>query len=241
MTKWTLRVAMLSAGVLVGHDVALAQNGNGSGIPVRKGEVIYESGGDVELPRSSMTTVRGSTTEIVMINGRNRTVLAPWNIRFTTFDLNAYSTVREPQITWHIKTVDELQASLLRLGASRVQNARAREFITSLRKDYPDPGEVNEIIDDKGVGESVGSQPLSPDPEVMRVREAIKKFRAMPAGNAFDMAFMNFQIEHLTNEAKVMRRVEKAAHDDDLEDLIKDRIERLDRRRTEAVNAAAVR
>lgn len=237
MTKWTLRVAMLGAGVLVLNDAALAQSGNGSGIPVRKGEVIYESRGDVEITRSSMTMARGSTTEIVMIDGRNRTVLAPWNITFTTFNLNDYSSIKEPQITWHIKTVDALQASLLRLGASRVQNARAREFIASLRKDYPDPGEVNEIITDEGVG----SRSLSPDPEVMRVREAIKKFRAMPAGNAYDVAFMNFQIEHLTNEAKVMRRVEKAAHDDDLEDLIEDRIERLDHRRTEAVNAAAMR
>ena len=228
--RWTSRSALLGVGALIVASAALAQNrpsgnGNGSGIKVSK---------DRWVPPQVVDG--GSTT--VVVPGTTTAIDEPWNIRFTQFDINAYNAMSEPNVAWHIATADTLRAQLAALGASKLTDARAREFITLAASeevsgawsDYwrnatgknsrSNPvshlAKINEIV----VDENVGSAQLSPDPEIERLQQALQKFTMMPTGGIFDAAFFRFTVEHYQNEYNLLQRGRPNAHDDDFEAFI---------------------
>jgi hypothetical protein len=87
-----------------------------------------------------------------------------------------------------------------------------------------------EIITD----EKVGSVPMDPDPEVTRLRQALRKFSLMPAGPEFDGAYFRFQVEHYANHLGVLIASRGNAHDDDFESFIDSTRPRLEQRREAA-------
>ena len=227
--RWTSRSALLSVGAMMIASAAVAQNsrnGNGSGIKVSKDRYVPPP---VAAAGSKTTVyVRGTTT---MMD-------EPWNIRFTLFDINAYNAMSEPNIAWHIATADTLRAQLASIAQAKLTDARAREFITLAaseevsgawsdywrnatgKKSRSAPAghleKINEIVTD----EDVGSAPLSPDPEIERLHQAIQKFTLMPTGAIFDAAFYRFMVAHYGNEYDLLSRGRPNAHDDDFEAFI---------------------
>ena len=57
----------------------------------------------------------------------------------------------------------------------------------------------------------------------------------MPAGPAYDAAYLRFQIAHHENEHEVLSRNQGNTRDNDFDDLIDDWLEDLKERRNQAV------
>ncbi len=235
--RWTSRCALLGVGAMMVASTAIAQDrpNSSSGIKVSK-------------DRYEMPPENGSVTT-VYVRGTTTYIDEEWNIKFTPFDINAYSSMREPNIAWHIANADSLQLQLASIGQSKLTDARAREFVAlavsegasgawssySRRKSESLPpghlAKINEIITD----ENVGAAELSPDPEIERLRQAIQKFTLMPAAAIFDAAFFRFLVAHYQNEYDVLARSRLNAHDDDFETYIDQTLPLLAARRNQAL------
>jgi hypothetical protein len=242
--RWTSRCALLGVSALMVASAAIAQdrpngngrNGNGSGIKVSKDRI--------EMPAEN-----GGLVTTVYVPGTTTYVDEVWNIKFTPFDINAYSSMSEPNIAWHIANVDSGQAQLALLGQSKLTDPRAREFVElainegasgawstyggDRSKSLPRGhlAKINEIV----VDEHVGSAELSPDPEIERLRQAIQKFTLMPAAAIFDAAYFRFLVAHYQNEYDVLARSRPNAHDDDFETYIDQTLPLLAARRNQAL------
>ena len=225
--RWTARCVTLGLGALMIAGAADAQQrSNGKRIKVQK------DAGDVMLPQTiSRTTV---------VPGTNTVVADPWNITFTVFDPNVYASMTEPNIAAHMATTDSLQSALAQLGQSKLTDPNARAYAAQLNTDYVNNHtELAELIDCSGNGECVRATPFAPDPEVERLQQAITKFQAMPAGVAFDAAYLRFQIDHAQNEVAALSAARNNAHDNDFEKFIDEWRERLAGHRNQAVNLAS--
>jgi predicted outer membrane protein len=228
--RWTARCATLGLGALMIAGVADAQQrSNGKRIKVQK------DAGDVMLPSVPQTISR--TT---VVPGTNTVVTDPWNITFTVFDSNVYASMTEPNVAAHMAVTDSLQVALAQLGQSKLSDPNARAYAAQLNTDYNGAHQqLSEIIDHEGVGEHVGATPFAPDPEVDRLRQALTKFQAMPAGAEFDGAYLRFQIEHASNEIAALTASRGNVHDNDFKEFVDPWRKRLAEHRNQAVILAS--
>lgn len=135
----------------------------------------------------------------------------------TPFTLSAYANLMtEGNIMAHLATGDSLEIELASLGQTKATDQRVRDYATMLATDHrAHLPEVLEMYD-----EDITPVPMASDPEGMRLRETLNALRSMPAGSAWDAAFVRFNVQHHQNELDILNANVKNAHDDDLEELI---------------------
>src|SRR5687767_5830235 len=219
--RWTARCTLLGLGGMMVASAAVAQD--------RPNANWTASGIKVSKDRYEMREVKGSVST-VYVPGTTTVVDEVWNIKFTPFDINAYGSMSEPNIAWHIANGDSLELRLASIAQSKLADARARAFVdltisegasgawsnywqagTSHKSRSVPAGhlaKINEII----VDEKVGAAQLSRDPEIERLEQAIEKFTLMPAAAIFDAAFFRFLVAHYQNEYDVLARGRPNAH-----------------------------
>ena len=205
---------LLGAVAIVAATAADAQERmQGSGIRVQKSEF------DVSTT-PSRTTVEVATGEVTLT---------------TPFDITAYRDMTEKNMTAHMAAGDSLEIQFAELALSKATNQRVRDFASMLLNDHrAHLAKVHDVA----VTEDIGYQPMSFDPEGMRLRQMLANLRSMPAGTNWDAAFLRFQAQHHQNEIDLFSATIKNAHDDDLEDLIEDTIESLSKHRDTARSIA---
>ena len=183
--------ALLSATATAGAQTRTT----GSGIPVSK-----------DVPATS--TVPSNTT--MTVSGGDVSLT-------TSFNLAAYANMNEKNIAAHMAAGDSLEIQLAELALSKATAQSVRDYATMLANAHRQHlAAVMEIITD----EDVGAQPMANDPEGMRMRQMLSQLRTMPAGAAWDRAFVNFQVQHHQNEIDLVTPNIKNVHDDDFEDLV---------------------
>ena len=183
--------ALLSATATAGAQTRTT----GSGIPVSK-----------DVPATS--TVPSNTT--MTVSGGDVSLT-------TSFNLAAYANMNEKNIAAHMAAGDSLEIQLAELALSKATSQSVRDYATMLANAHRQHlAAVMEIITD----EDVGAEPMANDPEGMRMRQMLSQLRTMPAGAAWDRAFVNFQVQHHQNEIDLVTPNIKNVHDDDFEDLV---------------------
>lgn len=215
------------AATLVASPAAAQQVAQADRIPISK---------DGPRPQPAPPPTTGRIIDRSM-GGTNTVRLEEWNIQFTQFDAGAYTGMSEASVAAHMAAVDSLQNFLATTGRSKLQNPRAQEFAARMAQDY---AANYESVMEKITDEKVGAAPLAQDPELDRLRQAIRKFEMMPTGPGYDAAFLRFQMDHHNNEMAVMRAGRPQVHDDDFEKLIDDEwMPQLQQRRDLASSIAA--
>ena len=183
--------ALLSATATAGAQTRTT----GSGIPVSK-----------DVPATSTT----SSNPTMTVSGGDVSLT-------TSFNLAAYANMNEKNIAAHMAAGDSLEIQLAELALSKATSQSVRDYATMLANAHRQHlAAVMEIITD----EDVGAEPLANDPEGMRMRQMLSQLRTMPAGAAWDRAFVNFQVQHHQNEIDLVTPNIKNVHDDDFEDLV---------------------
>ena len=183
--------ALLSATATAGAQTRTT----GSGIPVSK-----------DVPATS--TVPSNTT--MTVSGGDVSLT-------TSFNLAAYANMNEKNIAAHMAAGDSLEIQLAELALSKATSQSVRDYATMLANAHRQHlAAVMEIITD----EDVGAEPMANDPEGMRMRQMLSQLRTMPAGAAWDRAFVNFQVQHHQNEIDLVTPNIKNVHDDDFENLV---------------------
>jgi putative membrane protein len=209
--KHTRTWLLLGAGALL---VANAEIGaQGSGIPISK-------------DRPSPSATPGAKT--VAVVGGEVTLSTP-------FSLAAYTGLNEKNITALFAAGDSAEIQFGQLAQSKGTSMQVRDFGTMLLNDHTAHlAKTHEIITD----EKVGFEAPMNDPEGARLREMLMKLRSMPAGTAWDAAFLRFQAGHHQNVIDILNANIKNAHDDDLEDHIKKSLTSLAKHRDTAKSIA---
>jgi predicted outer membrane protein len=212
----TRKSVLVGIGALCLASAAAAQDRmQGSGIRVTKdGEVASVS----TTPSTVVTTVRA--TELVI----------------PTFDLAAYATMNEKNITAHMAAGDSLEIEIGRLAQSKGTDQRVRDYGMMLVNDHTAHlAKTHEIITD----EDVGAEPMANDVEGARLRGLLAWLQANPAGSAWDATLLRFQAQHHQNEIDLLNANIKNAHDDDLEDHIEKSLVSLAKHRDAARNVGS--
>ena len=162
--------------------------------------------------------------------------VASGDVNLTTpFDITAYANMTEKNITAHMAAGDSLEIQFAELALSKGTNQQVRDFANMLLTDHrAHLAKTHEIITD----EDVGAEPLSFDPEGMRMRQMLNTLRNMSAGTNWDAAFLRFQAQHHQNEIDLLSANIKNAHDDDLEDHIEKSLTSLAKHRDHARTVA---
>jgi putative membrane protein len=213
MTRTRISVLLGAVAMLAATAADAQQRMQGSGIRVQKSEF------DVSTTPSS-TTVEVSSGEVTLT---------------TPFDITAYANMTEKNITAHMAAGDSLEIQFAELALSKGTNQQVRDFANMLLTDHrAHLAKTHEIITD----EDVGAEPLSFDPEAMRMRQMLNSLRNMSAGTNWDAAFLRFQAQHHQNEIDLLSANLKNAHDDDLEDHIEKSLTSLAKHRDHARSVA---
>ena len=180
---------MLGAGVaLLASAEASAQVRAGSGILVRK------DGASASTTTSTTTAVSEGDVAVVTL---------------TPFELAPYANMNEKNMTAHMSASDSLELQISRLAQTKASNQRVRNYATMLVNDHSSHlAKTIEIITD----EDVGAEPLSYDPEHVRMREVLSALRARGRSAEWDAAFLRFQVMHHQNEIDLLTPVVKNAH-----------------------------
>jgi putative membrane protein len=204
---------LLGAVALLAATADAQERMQGSGIRVQKSEF------DVSTTPST-TTVEVATGEVSLT---------------TPFDITAYASMNEKNITAHMAAGDSLEIQFAELALGKATNQQVRDFANMLLNDHrAHLAKTHEIITD----EDVGAEPLAFDPEGLRMRQMLNNLRTMAAGTNWDAAFLRFQAQHHQNEIDLLSANIKNAHDDDLEDHIEESITSLSKHRDTARSVA---
>ena len=173
-----------------------AQARTGSGIPITK-----------DLPPASTTT---STSD-----GSIAVTVTPAVL--PTFSAASYGPLTEKNITAIMAGGDSLEIQLGHLAHSKGTAQSVRDYGMMLANDHTAHlAKVTEVITD----EDVGFQAPANDVEAARMRAMLTWLQNTPASKEWDAAYLRFQAQHHQNVHDLLSANIKAAHDDDLEQLI---------------------
>jgi predicted outer membrane protein len=199
--KATPKSVLLGAGLLCMATAAAAQDRMpGSGIRITK------DGGEV-APATSVTPSQAPMP----------TPTAPTELVIPAFDIAAYATMNEKNITAMMAAGDSLEIEIGQLAQSKGTDQRVRDYGAMLVSDHTAHlAKTHEIITD----EDVGADPMANDVEGTRLRGLLAWLRANPSGATWDATLLRFQAQHHQNVIEVLGANIKNAHDDDLEDHI---------------------
>lgn len=196
-------VALGLGAMMVATAAAAQERMQGSGIRVTKdgGEVVSVNSVPSAPTPASITPAPSTSTELVI----------------PAFDIAAYATMNEKNITAMMATGDSLEIEIGQLAQSKGTDQRVRDFGVMLVTDHSAHlVKTHEIITD----EDVGVEPMASDVEGVRLRGLVTWLKGNPAGAAWDATLVRFQAQHHQNVIDVLNANIKNAHDDDLEDHI---------------------
>jgi hypothetical protein len=164
------------------------------------------------------------------IDGTDTRVVIPPVMPPAPFRLSDYLDLSEQNLTYYIASRDSFQIRYAAMGVHKAHDARVKDLATVILRDRRN--ELNLIRNiiahgdtkDKGHHAGVGTDPIDRDPFLKRLRELVKDLDDMPAGPAWDGAYLRTVFFTHQNEIEVQNANHKNIHDDDFEDLNKESI-----------------
>ena len=157
----------------------------------------------------------------VSVKGNDQTIEVPPVYPAPPFRLGDYLDLNEQNLTAYMALRDTVQIRLAGIAQAKATDTRVRDLALMIQNDRVNRiVQTTEVITDEGVG----AAPMARDVELYRLAELIQHFDRMPAGAAFDAAYLQVVFFLHQNEIDVLSTNIKNAHDDDLEDLLEDTI-----------------
>jgi putative membrane protein len=192
------QAARAGAAALLFAAAAGAQARTGSGIPISK---------DAPPPAPAVTTTNSA--------GEVAAPVSPAVL--PTFSVASYGALTEKNITAIMAGGDSLEIQLGHLAHSKGTAQSVRDYGMMLASDHTAHlAKVTEVITD----EDVGAQAPANDVEGARMRAMLTWLQNTPASKEWDAAYLRFQAQHHQNVHALLSANVKAAHDDDLEQLV---------------------
>jgi hypothetical protein len=160
----------------------------------------------------------------ISVKGSDVTIENPPVYPAPPFRIADYWDLNEQNLTAYLALRDTVQIRLAGIAQAKATDTRVRDLALMIQNDR-----VNRIVEttESIVDEHVGSQPMARDVELYRLAELIQHFDRMPAGAAFDAAYLQVTFFLHQNEIDVLTQNLKNAHDNDFEEVVEDAIENL--------------
>ena len=207
--------ARLGAAAILLASAAGAQQRTGSGIPISK---------DAPVPAVTTTTSNGSVAPVT-----GSPAVLP------TFSVASYGALNEKYMTNIMAGGDSLEIQLGHLAHAKGTAQGVRDYGMMLANDHTAHlAKVIEVITD----EDVGAEKPPTNVEGDRTRAMLSWLQDNPASREWDAAYLRFQAQHHQNVYDLLSANIKAAHDDDLEELVKATLNSLTKHRDAAKSTA---
>jgi putative membrane protein len=162
-----------------------------------------------------------ASTSLAAQNPTTRTASVGMNVTLPMSLPNSEQTLlrsfTDANIVAHIAGGDSLEAELSRLAETRATSAQVREFARMLVTDHTAHLQKTLAM---AKDEDTGNQLNPSDTSGTHLMHVIDQMRAMPAGEAWDRAFLMHQLMHHQHALLGLRVLREAARDDDLEEHI---------------------
>jgi predicted outer membrane protein len=207
--------ARLGAAAILLASAAGAQQRKGSGIPITK---------DAPVPAVTTTTSNGSVAPVT-----GSPAVLP------TFSVASYGALNEKTMTNIMAGGDSLEIQLGQLARGKGTAQGVRDYGMMLANDHTAHlAKVIEVITD----EDVGTEAPPTNVEGDRTRAMLTWLQTNPASREWDAAYLRFQAQHHQNVYDLLSANIKAAHDDDLEELVEATLKSLTKHRDAAKSTA---
>ncbi len=152
-----------------------------------------------------------------------------------TFSVASYGALNEKYMTNIMAGGDSLEIQLGHLAHDKGTAQGVRDYGMMLANDHTAHlAKVIEVITDEDVGTAV--PPTNVEGE--RTRAMLTWLKDNPASREWDAAYLRFQAQHHQNVYDLLSANIKAAHDDDLEELVKATLNSLIKHRDAAKSTA---